>query len=980
MPNSKKVLLIGWDAADWKIINDLMDRGMMPYTQKLVEGGTMGNLRTLSPVLSPMLWTSIATGKRPSKHGIYGFTEPNSAGTGVQPMSNTSRKCKAIWNILNQNDLRSLVVGWWPSHPAEPIDGVMVSDFFHKAPKDPSRSWTLLPNCVHPNELTSELSEFRVHPSELTRDDILPFVPKGAGIDQTVDQRVSGIMQTLSECTSIQATATHLLEEQEWDFAAIYFDAIDHFCHGFMKYHPPQQSYISDDDFRHYQHVVTTGYVYHDMMLGRLLELINEDTTVMLISDHGFHPDHLRPKGLPSEPAGPAVEHRDYGIFVLNGPGIRQDHLIYGANLLDITPTLLPLFGLPVAEDMDGKPLVGVFEQKQQIEWIASWEDVEGNDGRHPKDKVIDPVESKAALDQLVALGYIDRPDDDAGKAIANSQRELDYNLARSYMDEDKHGEAIPLLEKLYRENPIEFRFGIQLANCLRATARNGDLKALLADLKGRWLVAAKAARKKLSGIAQLARKRKLAWQELKKRDDQNTDENATPLAKFDPRGKPKLFESVEYAVIRNIRGIASGNPQALDFLAASVAAADGEFERALELLEAARLTKSPSAGFQFHVGNMYVSLEKYEAAETTFQYGLELDEFDPNCFMGLCRTYIEWGKVDKSLEYGKQAIGLKYQFPLAHFFYARAQRRSGNVDGAVESLKTALKQNPNFQEAHELLAAIYDSTGEQQLAIEHRGSARNLAVENQEVITETAGTMVFPPLEELDFEQLLPDMPDELLAKTGALPRLVDFPRLECAESKLEKQEIVVVSGLPRSGTSMMMQMLAAAGLEIYTDNQRKPDESNPRGYYELDAAKGLAKDNTWLKDCRGKVVKVVAPIVPFLPQEERYRVVFMQRDIKEVVSSQNRMLDRLGEVGGDIEDLRLQDVFRQQVVSAVRVVVSHGNSVLPISYASAIEDPETVARQVAEFLGLELDIAAMVSAVDPSLHREKAGEANNL
>ena len=318
-----------------------MDQGKMPHTQKLVEGGTMGNLRTLSPVLSPMLWTSIATGKRPSKHGIYGFVEPNDARTGVQPMTNVSRKCKAIWNILNQNDLRSLVVGWWPSHPAEPINGVMVSDFFHKAPKNPSDLWNLLPKCVHPSELTSELSEFRVHPMELTPEDILPFIPKGAEIDQATDRRVVSLMKILSECTTIHTTATELLENQEWDFAAIYYDAIDHFCHGFMKYHPPQQPQISDDDFRMYQNVVTTGYIYHDMMLGRLLELTNDDTTVMLISDHGFHPDHLRPKQLPSEPAGPAIEHRDYGIFVLNGPGVRQDQLIHGANLLDITPTLL---------------------------------------------------------------------------------------------------------------------------------------------------------------------------------------------------------------------------------------------------------------------------------------------------------------------------------------------------------------------------------------------------------------------------------------------------------------------------------------------------------------------------------------------------------------------------------------------------------------------------------------------------------------
>ena len=977
MPNSKKVLLIGWDAADWKIINDLMDRGRMPHTQKLVEGGTMGNLRTLSPVLSPMLWTSIATGKRPGKHGIYGFSEPNATGTGVQPMNNTSRKCKAIWNILNQNDLRSLVVGWWPSHPAEPIDGVMVSDFFHKAPQKPADPWKLLPRCIHPNELTATLSELRVHPLELTRQDILPFLPNGAEIDQNIDRRVNSVMRVLAECSTIHATATELLEKQDWDFAAIYYDAIDHFCHGFMKYHPPQQPQISDDDFRIYQHVVTTGYVYHDMMLGRLLELTNEDTTVMLISDHGFHPDHLRPKGIPTEPAGPAVEHRDYGIFVLNGPGVQQDQLIHGANLLDITPTLLTLFGLPVAEDMDGKPLVDVYEEEHQIEWIASWEDVQGNDGRHPKDMVIDPAESQAALDQLVALGYINAPDQDISKAIVDTQRELDYNLARSFMDEGKHGEAIPLLQNLYLNNPLEFRFGIQLANCLRATGRNADLKALIADLKGRWLVASTAAKKKLQSVAELAHERKAAWIDLKKQDDENPDKDTPTLAKLNNQGKPKLFEDDELQVIRSLRATAQGNPQTLDFLAAIVASAEGDFQQAAKLLEAAKLMKSPKPEFQFHVGNVYVGLEQYEEAEAAFERGLALDEFDPNCLMGLCRTYIEWGKVRKSLEYGKRAIGLKYRFPVAHYFYARAQNRSGDVGGAINSLKTALKQNPNFQEAHDLLAKIYDAIDEPELAIEHRGSAKNLAHDNQEVIQEAAGTMEFPPIEDIDFEQILPELPSEALAKLGILPRLSQPPQKSATQevhAKPEDKEIIVVSGLPRSGTSMMMQMLAAAGLEIYTDNQRKPDENNPNGYFEADAVKGLVTDNAWVKDCRGKVIKVVAPVVPYLPQQERYRVLFMQRDIKEIVSSQNRMLGRLEKQGGNIEDKRLQEVFLQQAFMAAQMVASHGNPLLSVGYANAIEDPEKIARQIAEFLDRELDVSAMVATVDSTLHREKA------
>src|SRR5579863_7511741 len=99
---AKKVLLIGWDAADWKIATPLMDQGLMPTLEKLVGRGVMGNLATLQPILSPMLWNSIATGKRPDKHGIHGFMEPDTQNGGIRPVSSTSRKVKAIWNILTQ--------------------------------------------------------------------------------------------------------------------------------------------------------------------------------------------------------------------------------------------------------------------------------------------------------------------------------------------------------------------------------------------------------------------------------------------------------------------------------------------------------------------------------------------------------------------------------------------------------------------------------------------------------------------------------------------------------------------------------------------------------------------------------------------------------------------------------------------------------------------------------------------------------------
>jgi predicted AlkP superfamily phosphohydrolase/phosphomutase len=185
MTAARKVLLVGWDAADWKMIHPLMDRGLMPATKRLVEGGVMANQTTLSPVLSPMLWTSIATGKRPYKHGILGFSEPTPDGTAVQPVSGLSRKTKAIWNILNQTGKRSLVVGWWPSHPAEPINGVMVSNHYHQAPRGPQAAWPMAKGTVHPPELAEELAALRFHPREVTEEHIRPFIPMPSGSTRT---------------------------------------------------------------------------------------------------------------------------------------------------------------------------------------------------------------------------------------------------------------------------------------------------------------------------------------------------------------------------------------------------------------------------------------------------------------------------------------------------------------------------------------------------------------------------------------------------------------------------------------------------------------------------------------------------------------------------------------------------------------------------------------------------------------------------
>ena len=478
---AKKVLLIGWDAADWKVIHPLIDSGKMPALEKLINTGVMGNLATLDPPLSPMLWTSIATGKTADKHGILGFTQPDPEGKQIRPVLSTSRKVKAIWNILMQEGYKTNVVGWWPSHPAEPVNGVYVSNFYHKLDKIPLHApRKFAQDSIHPKRIEKMLMSLRVHPGDLTYAHLLPFVPDAASVDQDKDRRLNSVAKIIAEAATVHAAATWIMENEEWDFMAVYYDAIDHFSHGFMNFHPPRMKGIHKKMFERYKGVTNAGYMFHDMMLERLIELAGPDTTIILISDHGFHSDHLRPRGIPKEPAGPAVQHRPYGIICMNGPHIQRDELIFGSTLLDITPTILTLFGLPVARDMDGKPLIQAFDEPIKLDTIKSWEEVAGECGMHPSDKRQDPWAEQDALDQLIALGYIEPPDENAQKAIDRTVNESKFYLARVFMHSRKMKDALPILEELYENFPEEQRYALRLAQCYVELNRTADAKKIV--------------------------------------------------------------------------------------------------------------------------------------------------------------------------------------------------------------------------------------------------------------------------------------------------------------------------------------------------------------------------------------------------------------------------------------------------------------------------------------------------------------------
>jgi hypothetical protein len=187
--------------------------------------------------------------------------------------------------------------------------------------------------------------------------------------------------------------------------------------------------------------------------------------------------------------------------------------------------------------------------------------------------------------------------------------------------------------------------------------------------------------------------------------------------------------------------------------------------------------------------------------------------------------------------------------------------------------------------------------------------------------------------------------------------------------------QIITIVSGLPRSGTSMMMKMLEAGGLPPVTDNLRTADEDNPKGYYEFERVKQLSKgDVEWLADAPGKVVKVIAALLPHLPSTYRYRVVFMQRDMTEVLASQRQMLVRRGEDPNKIPDEVISKLFEKHLRQVNDWVAQQSNvERLDVNYNEMLKNPAPFITQINAFLGGNLDIAPMAQVVDPSLHRQR-------
>ena len=904
MPKKRKILLLGWDGADWEHINPLLEAGEMPTLAALIEQGVMGNLATLQPMVSPMLWNSIATGKTADKHGVHGFIEEVPGGKGARPWTSINRHTKAVWNILQQNGWKCNAIAWWASHPAEPLDGIVVSNAFRAACETGSRR--ALEDAIHPPEMTDRLVHCRMKPAEVTGADLRPFIPRAAEVDQQKDDRLQMLARVLADTVTTQALATDVLEAGDWDFSAVYFDSVDHFCHGFMPYHPPRMPGVGEEEFAIYKDVIRGCYRFHDMMLQRLLEIAGPDTTLILCSDHGFHSRHLRPPGTPREPAGPVYWHRDMGIILLHGPGIRSGERIFGANILDITPTILALADLPVGRDMDGKPLIQAFAEPPEISIIPSWDDVPGNDGRHPPGRTLEPDDATAAelIRQFAALGYVEEQTTDATAAAIAARTESEYNLAQVYLATDRPDLAIALLENLLCLSPWETRFCHQLAN---AYVRAGYCRAAGELLAKAW-----------------------------------PDADAGRL------------------------------PPAARLTLARARAGRGDFDGSAALLRHIVARSHPLPAVLVDAGDILAGTGHWAEAQAAYELALKNAPDCAAAWRGLSECHLKNQRNEAAAEAALDALQHLYHMPRAHFTLGVALARLGRRDEAIEAFDRTTRMNPRHHAARRWIGLLIPAEpGNDFASAAHLAEARSLRRENARArllrrsrVNESRPLPTIPP----------PDARRKRILAARPLPEEIKAKRAASGRT------LTLVSGLPRSGTSLMMQMLAAGGLQPMTDGLRTADNDNPNGYYEWEAVKTIGQHPGLFDDpsLDRRSIKVISMLLDKLPAIHRYRIIFMMRDPAEIALSQARMLQRRGTEGMEGDP----DSIARTLLAHRRAILHWLHSqkdlfdILHVDYAQLLSAPAPAIAQIMEFLGPELLPVPenMTGVIRSGLHRQKS------
>ncbi len=402
-PSERKVMIIGVDGLEWDVMGPMLEAGELPNFARVLGEGAWGEVRSLDVLESPVIWTSIATGKTPEKHGITGFAKRREGSEPV-PLTSNVRRVKALWNILGERGLSVGVIGWLATWPAEEVNGYLVSSYFNygwRPGTDSQRG-----RYTWPEALAAELVDVRLDADDITDETVRRFLTGDPGDSEGEIARIHSLRTAIATDETVRRAALRLFEERPTSLFAVYLRGVDGPSHQFwVDAFPESWPGGTEPGTEYLSEVVERYYQYMDEVVGELIALADERTTVVLTSDHG----HSGPKLWGGTYHWGIAMHDPTGVIALWGRDIVSGTQLGEPSVLDVTPTLLALFGLPVAEDMDGRVLVEAidpaFFERYPVTTIPSYE--EGaviEDGAEP---IESPVDDEVR-ERLRSLGYIE--------------------------------------------------------------------------------------------------------------------------------------------------------------------------------------------------------------------------------------------------------------------------------------------------------------------------------------------------------------------------------------------------------------------------------------------------------------------------------------------------------------------------------------------------------------------------------------------
>ncbi|MHB8078679.1 MAG: alkaline phosphatase family protein [Candidatus Krumholzibacteriia bacterium] len=410
-PAERRLTVLGIDAADWIPIDSLLAAGRMPNFARLLAQSTRADLLSFVPLeKSPVLWASIATGRKPIDHGVGGFVKEDVPGGDRTPTRSGAWRAPAFWDIANAAGLRSDVIGWWVTHPARPIDGVMVSDYLPWA----VAGRIALHGLVTPDSLQAQVEARRIAPESVTDAELGRFIDPAAlaRLPRTpaIDRQLQTLRALYAADRSYLAIGRWLVRRDQAPLFVIYLRGLDLVSHEFWRFWRPAQSPspVTADERALFGEVVPRYYQFVDEMLGEVVSWFPADRPLVVMSDHGFYGGRQRKRGwtLGTE------EHRREGIFLVRSPWHAAGARDGSIDLLDAAPTFLMLLGLPASAEMPGRPFATDldaagrrFRKRLEQHRVPSYQALAPRAGADSAG--VDPQVDEAIRRQLRSLGYL---------------------------------------------------------------------------------------------------------------------------------------------------------------------------------------------------------------------------------------------------------------------------------------------------------------------------------------------------------------------------------------------------------------------------------------------------------------------------------------------------------------------------------------------------------------------------------------------